>query len=612
MVSALQMSVLAVLGGRLAWLQLVNGRRYKMLSDKNRINVKMISPSRGGIFDRNGIALAVNTQNFRVLLVPEQAKDIAGVLTSLQRVIVLNDAQIERVIKRAKRVAKFIPIEVKDKLSWEEVSKIEVNLPDLPGLSIGVGDVRSYPYGGATAHVVGYVGQPSEADLGEDPLFTLPGFRLGKTGFEKRYDRQMRGSAGTKQVEVNVIGREVRELNSQPGAEGKSAALSIDIELQKFVQEKIATQKSATAVVMDAHTGAVYAMASHPGFDPNLFTHGMPADVWEGLLANPGHPLTNKAIAGQYPPASTFKMMTALAGLRAGKINRNRTVYCPGHYEYGTDRFHCWKSSGHGAVNLEEALSQSCDTYFYELSTEIGIEAIAKTARDFGLGRTLDFELREERPGLVPDKAWKMGRFAERWQPGETIVASIGQGYLQTTPLQLAVMTARLVNGGYAVKPWITGYVGDQNLTQGKWPKMSVSAKHLALIKSGMDMVVNSKTGTAKGSKIEDPAYAFGGKTGTAQVRRITKAERAAGDRNEDLPWKQRHHGLFVGYAPYNNPRYVCAVVVEHGGGGSASAAPLAKDILLETQKRAPAKNAIQGIVDGKVAQRTNKQQTKI
>ncbi|MCB1562448.1 MAG: penicillin-binding protein 2 [Alphaproteobacteria bacterium] len=588
-IGALQMSALAVLGGRLAWLQVAQGQRYKRLSDKNRISVKMLAPVRGEIVDRFGVPLAVNNRSFRVLVIPEQAGDLQISLRALQKVIDLDEERIEDVLARAKKTAKFAPIEVKDGLTWEEVARIEVRLPDLPGLFTDTGQIRSYPFGVATAHVIGYVGAVSKEELGEDPVLSLPGFKIGKTGIEKRYDREMRGEAGASEVEVNVVGREVRELKRTAPKPGKRVMLTLDGELQRFTQEKLAERRSASAVVLDAQTGAVYALASYPAFDPNVFTHNLSIPMWEELLADPGHPLTNKALAGQYPPASTFKMITALAGLKAGKITRDRRVYCSGHYQYGDDRFHCWKAVGHGYMNVIEALMESCDTYFYELSTEIGIENIAAMARELGLGERFGFELSEEQPGLVPDKNWKMGHLGEVWRPGDTIVNSIGQGQLLATPLQLAVMTARMVNGGYAVKPWIAGLVGEQERERENWPKIEMHKGHLALVKEGMDRVVNDRKGTAYSSRIEDPAMAMGGKTGTAQVRKITMAQRMAGIKNEELVWKSRHHGLFVGYAPLKEPRYVTAVVVEHGVGGSISAAPVAHDLLLETQKRNPA-----------------------
>ncbi|MGH1375582.1 MAG: penicillin-binding protein 2 [Alphaproteobacteria bacterium] len=595
-IGAIQLVGLSILGARLAWLQIAQGKRYKTLSDKNRIDIKMISPLRGQIVDRFGVPLAVNTQNYRVLIVPEQVDDLEKSLHALHRIVPIEERHVKRVLKEAKRTAKFIPIKVKEDLTWSEVAKIEVNLPDLPGLSIDTGDVRNYPYRDSTAHVIGYVRSASVRDLEKDndPMLKLPGFKIGKTGIEKVYEAELRGKAGASEVEVNVVGREVRELKRKPSLSGARVTLTLDGELQRFTQETLKKHKSASAVIMDAQTGAIYAMASHPSFDPNSFVRGLSQEEWQIIRDDPALPQNNKAIAGQYPPGSTFKMITALAALEKGVVNRNTTVFCPGHYEYGRDKFHCWKKQGHGTVDLVQALEQSCDTYFYKLATEVGIDAIADMSRRFGLGSKLDFELTEEKSGLIPDKKWKRANFRERWQPGESIVASIGQGYIQTTPLQLAVMTARLVNGGHAVKPWITGYLGDEFLGREQWDKMDIPKAHLDLVKKGMEAVVNSKKGTARKSRIEEQGWLMGGKTGTAQVRRITKEQRRLGVKNEDLPWEQRHHALFVGYAPIDRPRYVCSVVVEHGVGGSSAAAPLAKELMLQAQARDPAVTQMQ------------------
>jgi penicillin-binding protein 2 len=594
-VGGIQGTFLCVLGGRLAWLQMSQGERYTTLANRNRINMKMTSPSRGQVFDRYGVPLAINQRNFRVLVIPEQTENIEAALRTLSKHVTLTEENIQDVLKTAKKTARFIPVEIIDNLEWDDVAKIEVNIPSLPGLSIDVGEQRSYPFGKSTAHLVGYVGSVTEKDLKKGPrMMRLPGMKVGKTGIEKAYDTEMRGKAGASEVEVNVSGREVRELKNTPSNSGQRIVLSIDGELQRRTLERLEQERSASAVIMDIHNGAVYALASSPSFDPNIFTQGLSAAMWEELLADPGLPLTNKAISGQYPPASTFKMVTALAALKAGKITENTSVFCPGHYTYGGDRFHCWKSAGHGSVNLINALAVSCDTYFYKIATEVGIDALASMARTLGLGSKLGFELSEERSGLMPDKDWKMGYFGESWKPGETIVASIGQGYIQSTPLQMATMAARLLNGGHAVKPWVTqnSENSDRSHTQ-VWPKMDVHPWHLQLVKRGMDKVVNHKVGTAYGARIEDPAFKMGGKTGTAQVRRITMKQRAQGVRNEDLPWEQRHHALFVGYAPLKKPQYACCVVVEHGVGGSSTAAPLARDLMLETQKRAPAKTKI-------------------
>lgn len=595
----LQLCGLCILGARLAWLQIAQGNRYKMLSDKNRINIKILPPKRGQIVDRFGVPLAINTQSYRALIVPEQAEDLEKSLRLLQKLISLEDYHIDRVMKQASATAKFVPLKIKEGLTWSEVAKIEVNLPDLPGISVDRGDVRNYPYGESTAHIIGYVRAVSQNDLedesrAKDPVFKIPGFKIGKTGIERLYDNKLRGAAGASEVEVNVIGREVRELNRKNPLYGERVTLTIDGELQRFTQATLAEHKSASAVIMDAQTGAIYAMASHPSFDPNAFVRGLSNEEWAIIRDNPALPQTNKALAGQYPPGSTFKMLTALAGLEAGIITKNTSVFCPGHYELGKDRFHCWKKSGHGRMDLTSALSQSCDVYFYKMSTEVGIDKIAEMARRFGIGDHVALDMPEEKPGLMPDIAWKKQRLGKSWQAGETVVSSIGQGSILTTPLQLAVMTARLVNGGKAVRPWLTGYVGDNFVAQEEWDEIDIPKEHLDLVMKGMDMVVNHKKGTAHKSAIEEEGMAMGGKTGTAQVRRITKEQRRLGVKNEDLPWEQRHHALFVGYAPTTNPRYVCSVVVEHGVGGSSAAAPLAKELLLEVQRRNPAATDIQ------------------
>jgi len=588
-IGGLQGCILALLGGRLAWLQVAQGQRYKTLAENNRINLKMIAPIRGKIVDRFGTPLAINDQNFRVLIVPEQAEDIEKVLSRLQKLVPLNQRDVKKVLKSAERQAAFVPVEVKDNLNWEEVATIEVNLPDLPGLSIDVGEIRSYPYSNAAAHLIGYVGAVSQSELTGDPVLALPGFKMGKTGIEKWYDKELRGTAGTAEIEVNVVGREVRELSRHKGNPGKKLTLTVDADLQIYMQQRLAQEQSASAVIMDVHDGAVYALTSSPSFDPNLFTRGLSAETWEELLADPGLPLNNKAVGGQYPPGSTFKMVTALAGLEAGVINRHTTTYCPGHYKYGEDKFHCWKAGGHGRVNLVQALAQSCDTFFYEMATEVGIDKIAEYALKLGIGEKLGFELPEERPGLMPTRAWKQGQFSEGWQPGETIVASIGQGYIQSTPLQLAVMTSRLVNGGYAVKPWMVGALGDRPRTQPVWPKLPFTKQHIDLIIKGMNDVTGHPNGTAVAHQIKQAGFEMGGKTGTAQVKRISMQDRLEGVNNMDLPWKHRHHALFVGYAPVSAPRYACAVVVEHGGSGSGAAAPIARDLLLKAQQRNPA-----------------------
>lgn len=589
LLGALQGAALSVLAARLAWLQVFQGGRYKTLADKNRINTKLLIPQRGEIIDRFGVPMAVNNQNFRILMIPEQIEDVDMALKNLSKIIEIEEWRIENVKEKAKKLASFVPIEVRDKLTWNEVSALEVNISDLPGIFIEEGEIRNYPHGYITSHVIGYLGAVSKTELTDDPLLKAPAFKIGKTGLEKDYDLILRGKAGNSNLEVNVKGRAVREIDQIKSVQGKSITLSLDSELQRYVQDRLAEHKSASAIIMDSQTGAIYALASHPSFDPNLFVGGISTDEFQEILNNPAFPLNNKALTGQYPPGSTFKMITALAALEGGYANAGTTVNCSGTYEYGTDKFRCWKLSGHGTVDVHESLMKSCDTYYYQLSTEIGIDNIALMAQKFGLGQSYGFDISDERKGLIPTKKWKMEKLKKQWRGGETIIASIGQGYMLATPLQLAVMTSRLVNGGVAVKPWLVDTIDGIRQQALKWPKINIDVKNLDIIKKGMDSVVNNEDGTAYDSRYKDELYSFGGKTGTAQVTRIDRQQRALGIMNDDLEWRFRHHALFVGYAPLINPRYVCSVVVEHGGGGSAVAAPIASDILLETQKRNPA-----------------------
>lgn len=595
-IGGLQCLGLGILGARLAWLQVSQGARYKMLSDRNRINIKMLPPPRGHVVDRFGVPLAVNTENYRLLIVPEQVDDLEKTLRYVKDLIDIREADIKRVMKEAKRTAKFIPLRVKDGLSWQDVARLEVNLYDLPGLSVDRGEVRSYPYRDATAHIVGYVRSVSQKDLDKDkdPVLRSAGFKIGKAGIERYHDSSLRGETGASEVEVNVVGREVRELKRRNAVQGKRVTLAIDGELQRYTQEILSEHKSASAVVMDAHTGAVYAMASHPSFDPDAFVRGLSHDEWQIIRDDPAKPQTNKTIEGQYPPGSTFKMITVLAALEAGIVDKHTSFHCPGHFQLGNGKFHCWKKTGHGRVNVFSALAESCDIYFYEIAAELGIERIAEMSRRFGLDALTGIDLRGERSGLIPDNDWKRGRFDDKWHAGESVVASIGQGYILTTPLQLAVMTARLVNGAKAVEPWLTGYVGDEFKGKSDFAAIDINPDYLDIVKKGMNMVVNGERGTARRSAIKTQGFEMGGKTGTAQVQRITKEQRRLKVKNEDLPWAQRHHALFVGYAPVHDPKYVCSVVVEHGVSGSGAAAPIAQALMERVQRRDPAKTVLQ------------------
>jgi penicillin-binding protein 2 len=589
----LKLSLFSVLAGRMYYLQVLESARYATLADENRISLRLLAPPRGRIVDRFGQPLAINQENFRVLVVPEQAINLESTLESLSYLIPLSEHERQRIIREAKRKRRFVPVTVRENLSWEDVARIEFNAPDLPGVLLDVGQSRFYPHGEKLAHVLGYVAPVSETDqTAGDPLLELPGFRIGRAGMERVHDSMLRGRGGNSQVEVNAFGRVIRELARFEGEPGAEIALTLDMQLQEYAFQRLGEQ-SAACVVMDVRSGELIVMASTPAYDPNAFAQGLSADQWKELTNNQRAPLTNKCIAGQYAPGSTFKMVVAMAALESGLVSPDFRVGCSGWIELGNARFHCWKKGGQGGVDLYRGLAHSCDIYFYEIAKRIGIDRISEMARRFGLGQNLGLELPGEKIGLMPTRAWKQKMFKAPWAQGETLVAGIGQGYVLSTPLQLAVMTARFANGGLAVVPRITRQVGDHsrfNLpSENDWPSIGVSRNHLNLVRKGMKAVVNEPGGTAYSARIMEPEWAMAGKTGTAQVRRITQRERETGVRkNEDLPWKERDHAMFVAYAPEENPRYAITVIVEHGGGGSAVAAPIARDVLRETLRRDP------------------------
>ena len=571
----------AALATRMYYLQVVEADRFAMLAEDNRVNPRLLPPPRGRILDRFGHVLADNRQDYRAVIVREQAKDVDLVLERLADVIGLAPEERKRILKEMRLRRAFVPVKVRENLSWEEVSRIEVNTPDLPGIAIEVGQTRNYPDGEIAAHALGYVAAVSESELNGDPLLELPGFRIGKDGIERKYEDVLRGSAGSSQVEVNAVGRVIRELARKEPEPGADLTLTIDAGLQKFLFERLSQEVAGSAVVMDVQNGDVLALVSTPSFDPNKFSAGLTAADWQTLVNNPLKPLGNKAIAGQYAPGSTFKMIVALAALGQG-LDPSHRVFCSGQTSLGTSKFHCWKKGGHGSVDMIGGLKHSCDLYFYDVSRRAGIDAIAETARLFGFGKPVGIDLPRERGGLMPDRNWKLANLGEPWQPGETLVAGIGQGFTLSTPLQLAVMTARIANGRAAVAPRLA-----RTAEPPAWPELGISEEHMKVVQEGMSRVTNEVGGTAYSARIQEPGMAMAGKTGTAQVRRITLAERLTGvKKNEELPWEQRDHALFVGFAPVGAPRYAAAVVVEHGGGGSKVAAPIARDVLIEAQRR--------------------------
>ena len=593
--------LLSALVGRLYYLQVLQADRYATLADENRINIRLLPPPRGRILGRLGEALATNRLNYRVVLVSEQTPSIEATLDALGALIPISEREYRRVLREAARRRDFVPITVRENLSWAEVSRIEVHAPDLPGVMIDVGQTRYYPLGATAAHVTGYVAAVSEDELTGDPLLELPDSRIGKNGVEKVYDLALRGKAGNSQVEVNAFGRVIRELERNEGQPGDDLVLTLDVGLQRYVAARLA-DASAAAVVLDVNNGDVLALASSPSYDPNAFTKGISTAAWNELLRNPYKPLVSKAIAGQYPPGSTFKMMVALAALEGGVATPEHRVTCIGKITLGDRDFHCWKKGGHGTLKMVEAIEQSCDVYFYDIALRCGVNRIAEMARRFGLGTVTGIDLHGERPGLMPDRDWKLATYDVPWQRGETLVAGIGQGFVLTTPLQLTVMAARLANGGLAVTPRLLRQVlgaaeGDATAPPA-FESLGISEASLALVTEGMDRVVNGTRGTARGARIAEPGLAMAGKTGTSQVRRISKSERLTGVlKNSQRPWEERDHALFVAFAPVDEPRYAVAVIVEHGGSGSRVAAPVARDILRETQRRDPARGGTPGRV---------------
>ena len=597
-----KVGLLAALAGRLYYLQVVRGGRFAMLADENRINIRLLAPPRGHIVDRFGVPLAVNRPTYRAVLVAEQAGDIPSTLDAVATLVPLTEADRRRVARDLRNKHSFVPIAIREDMTWDEMTRVEVNTLDLPGVSIEQGLIRHYPFGEETSHIVGYVASVSEKELdSDDPLVELPDFRIGKSGVEKQYDLELRGTGGTSEVEVNAFGRIVRELAHEDGLAGQEIVLTIDMALQDFATRRCAAEGSSSAVVLDSWTGEVLALASSPGYDPDAFASGLTPAHWKDLIENPYNPLTNKAIAGTYAPGSTFKPMMAMAGLEAGVLTPETEFFCPGYFQLGNSIFHCWKKEGHGTLAVRRAIKESCDVFFYHTADLLGIDRMAQMANRFGLGVKLGIDMPGEKTGLIPTRAWKLATTGVSWQRGETISCGIGQSFVSVTPLQLATYAARLATAR-AVLPQIARSQGVMmpastvaTAVKSEFEVLGVQQKHLDLVRDGMYGVVNEPHGTAYGARITDAAMTMGGKTGTAQVHHISEAEREHGHLTGiRVPWQQRDHALFIAFAPVSAPRYVCAVVVEHGGTiggeGGAVAAPIARDLLLEAQKRDPAR----------------------
>ena len=579
-----------ILGGRLFYLQVNESDKYSALAEQNRINTVLLAPERGLILDRNGRELASSRENFRVVIVPEQAGDVPQALRRLNRFVRLSDATLKRVLESARRLPNFVSIPVVENLSWEQFAEINLRAPELPGIHCEVGRLRHYPHADALAHVVGYVApvRPKDIENDTDSLLRIPEFRIGRSGIENRFDGYLRGVAGSSRVEVNAAGRVVRELERHEGQSGTEVELSLDLPTQLRLNELLKNE-SAAGIVMDVHNGDILAMASTPSYDPNHFSTGISVEKWKALMKDPSTPFLHKAIEGQYAPGSTFKLVVALAALESGVADADEVYSCSGKYSFGRRTFHCWKRQGHGRLNMLGAIMHSCDVYFYNLAQRVPIEAIAAMARRMGLGEKFDIDLPGGKAGIVPSPQWKRETLGENWYGGENLITAVGQGYLLTTPLQLAVMTSRIANGGMAVFPRLVKRVGGERAKHASAPPMGLSASSLKFVQDAMYAVSNHQGGTAYGSRITDPLIQLAGKTGTTQVRNISVQERRSGVlKNEQLERKLRDHALFVAYAPSDSPRYAVSIVVEHGGSGSKAAAPPARDILqfLLTRKR--------------------------
>jgi penicillin-binding protein 2 len=563
------------LAGRMAYLAIAEGDRYSLLAEDNRVAMRLILPRRGWIVDRRGQPLALNRPDYRVGIVADQVEDLEVTLAALSQFIPITEADKDRIRAEIKARPRFMTVEVARDIPWEAFAAINVRLPELPGVQTERGFSRLYPGGARFGHLLGYVAAPSaeQYEATRDRLLLVPGFKVGKDGIERMLDHRLIGQPGAKRIEVNARGRPVRDLDLRHDTPGETVTLTIDRNLQDYAARRLG-EESASVIVIDCWTGDLLCMLSMPAFDSNTFSDGISHAEWDALQGDERHPLINKTVQGLYPPGSTFKMMTALALLEAG-ISPASGVVCRGRYRFGGHAFHCWSRRGHGGVNMYSGLYQSCDTYFYHFSSMIGVDAIAAMARRFGLGQEFRLPLPSQSDGTVPDEAWKQKRYGKPWLPGETLSVAIGQGYLTANPLQLAVMTARLASGRAIVPRLLAGQPSEPA------PLLDIPVGHLDIMRQSMTDVVNSGRGTARSARLRLEGVQLAGKTGTAQVRRITAAERRRGViSNERLPWRFRDHALFVAFAPADQPRYAASIIVEHGGSGSKAAAPIARDVM--------------------------------
>ena len=575
-----------ILGGivsRLFFLQVKENKKYLTLSDKNRIREWKLPPIRGEFQDYFGNTIAGNFEAYQLHIIPEEVEDFRYVIYRVKELLELNEKQFKKIVKKKNEIKPWETLIVADNLSWEKFSKINNHLYDLNGVKPVISISRDYPYKENFTHVLGYVSQANENDLLTNENIKekfVPGLKVGKTGLEKSFEQKLIGSNSVERYEVNAYGRRISQLAFQKGDKGETIKLTIDTKIQELANELL-KEKAGSICVMDIYTGAIVAMHSSPSFDPNSFVFGISQDEWQLIRNNPMKPLVNKSLSGNYSPGSTIKPIVALSALENEIISPDFTVQCKGHKNplelYG-QTYHCWKKEGHGFVNLREAMKQSCDTYFYEVARRLGVDRLSVTAKKFGLGQKVFKDVFDnEKSGLVPNTEWKKNALGRNWVLGETIITGIGQGFIQTTPIQLCLMTAQIANGGYKVYPKIVA--DDDNQHADKFTPLYKKSRNIKIVQDAMFSSTNEVRGTSYRSRLDDPKYRFAGKTGTSQVKKITEQDRELDLKTFEIPYEERDHALYVAFGPYKSPRYALSIIIEHGGSGGTVAAPLAKEL---------------------------------
>jgi len=578
---SLKFFVMIGLVSRLFFLQIKENKKYLTLSDKNRIREWKLAPVRGEFHDYFGKVIAGNFESYQLHIIPEQVEDFRYVIYRIKDLLELSDREFTKILKKKNEIKSWETLIVSDNLTWKKFSKINNHLYDLNGVKPVISISRNYPYNENFTHVIGYVSQANANDVEKTEAIKknfVPGLKVGKVGLEKSLEEKLIGTNDIERYEVNAYGRRISQLEFQKGEKGKTLKLTVDTKVQQLANELL-KDKAGSICVMDIYTGSIIAMHSSPSFDPNLFVFGISQDDWQVIRNDPMKPLVNKTLQGNYSPGSTIKPIVALSALENRIINTNFTVECTGKKEMYGQTYHCWKKKGHGFVSLRNAMKQSCDTYFYEIARRLGVDKLSETAKKFGLGKEVFGDLFSiEKKGLIPNTQWKKNALGKGWLLGETMITGIGQGYIQTTPIQLCLMTAQIANGGYKIYPHI---VENENKTQpiDKFTPLYKESKNIEIIQDAMFGSTNEVMGTSYRSRINDPKYQFAGKTGTAQVKKITERDRELDLKTFEIPYEERDHALYIAFGPYKNPRYALSILVEHGGNGSTTAAPMAKKL---------------------------------